>query len=132
MSTIRRKITRNDVFSIGYGATGSGLIQESDEERFKFLDAAYEAGCTHWDTVNEKLLGKWFKRTGKCSEIFLAGKFGFTSLTSIDGSSENARKTLDEALKKLQTDYIDLYYLHRPDPNMPIEISIGTLAEFFN
>lgn len=61
--------------SIGYGAT------ESDEERFKVLDRAYELGQTFWDSADlyadsEDLIGKWFKRTGKRNEIFLATKFG--------------------------------------------------------
>lgn len=66
---------------MAYGAV------ESDEERFKVLDHAYEIGSTFWDTANvygdsEELLGKWFKRTGKRDEIFLATKFGvcFTAL----------------------------------------------------
>ncbi|KAL5521503.1 hypothetical protein ACEPAF_2251 [Sanghuangporus sanghuang] len=137
MSVKIRKIAGNEVFALGYGAMGIGFNRdgESDEQRFKVLDAAYDAGCKHWDTANvygdsEELLGKWFKRTGKRSEIFLASKFGFDPFPNIDGTPENAKKTLEEALKKLQTDYIDLYYLHRPDPKVPIEATVGTLAEF--
>lgn len=61
---------RSIIYSIlaFYGKPGS------DEERFEFLDRAYELGCTHWDSAqmygdNEVLLGKWFKRTGKRNEV---------------------------------------------------------------
>jgi aryl-alcohol dehydrogenase-like predicted oxidoreductase len=56
---------------------------DSDEERFKVLDRAYELGERFWDTSdfygdNEELIGKWFKRTGKRKDIFLATKFAAT------------------------------------------------------
>ncbi|KAL5498797.1 hypothetical protein ACEPAH_2152 [Sanghuangporus vaninii] len=137
MSAKIRKIAGNEVFALGFGVMGIGLnfYGESDEQRFKVLDAAYDAGCNHWDTANiygdsEELLGKWFKRTGKRSEIFLSSKFGFYPFPNLIGTPENAKKTLEEALKKLQTDYIDLYYFHRPDPKVPIEVTVATLAEF--
>ena len=65
------------------------------------------------------------KRTGKRSEIFLATKFGFTADPNrlLNGSPEYAREALDRSLKKLGVDYIDLYYLHRVDSAVPIEVS---------
>ncbi|KAJ7811316.1 NADP-dependent oxidoreductase domain-containing protein [Mycena olivaceomarginata] len=100
---------------------------ESDEERFKVLDAAHAAGSTFWDTADvygdsEELLGKWFKRTGKRADIFLASKFGFTPSYSIDGSPEYVKKAAESSLKTLGVDYIDLYYLHRADAKVPIEV----------
>jgi aryl-alcohol dehydrogenase-like predicted oxidoreductase len=79
-----RKLGKNgpEVVAEGFGLMGLsiwyGSIQ-SDEERFKVLDRAYELGQTNWDTAsiygdNEELVGKWFKRTGKRDEIFLATK----------------------------------------------------------
>ena len=47
----------------------------------------------------------------------------------IDGSPEHIKEAIESSLKRLGTDYIDLYYLHRPDPNVPIEKSVGALAE---
>jgi len=110
-----------------YGTT------ESDEERFKILDAAFAAGCTHWDTANiyndsEELLGKWFKRTGKRNNIFLATKFGITS-TGPRGDPEFVREQFATSLKRLGVDQIDLYYQHRVDPKIPIEVTVGAMAE---
>ena len=69
---------------------------------------------------SEELLGKWFKRTGKRSEIFLATKFGFRTGGSwednafrIDGTPEYTREAIDNSLKRLGVDYVDLWYLHR-------------------
>jgi aryl-alcohol dehydrogenase-like predicted oxidoreductase len=108
-----------------------------DEERFKMLDAVYEAGCTNWDTADvygdsEELIGKWFARTGKRSEIFLGTKFGAGSPSGkvIDCSPAWAREALNKSLEKLGVDYIDLYYAHRADPTVPIEHTVGALAEF--
>ena len=96
----------------------------------------YENGCRNWDTAdiygdNEDLIGKWFKRTGKRSEIFLATKFGFVGGGDkvVDGSPEHMRRQFENSLRRLGTDYIDLYYLHRPDPTVPIEVSVGAMAE---
>jgi aryl-alcohol dehydrogenase-like predicted oxidoreductase len=109
---------------------------ESDEERFKVLDAAYENGCTFWDTADvymdsEDLLGKWFKRTGKRNDIFLATKFGIARQEArpVNGSPEYVKTACDKSLKRLGVDQIDLYYLHRSDPTTPIEITVGAMAE---
>ncbi|KAJ7916868.1 NADP-dependent oxidoreductase domain-containing protein [Mycena leptocephala] len=141
MSFPTRKIGGVSVSAIGFGAMGVagayGPILE-DEERFKVLDAAYAAGCTMWDTADlygdsEELLGKWFKRTGKRDEIFLATKFGVIARTGpriIDGSPEYARKAVEKSLQRLGVDCIDLYYLHRADPLVPIEHTVRAMAEF--
>ncbi|KAJ7149636.1 Aldo keto reductase [Mycena filopes] len=132
-----RRIGSSTFSAIGFGAmgisTGYGEV-ESDEERFKVLDAAHAAGCTFWDTANvyadsEELLGKWFKRTGKRADIFLATKFGFMPDRSIDGSPENVHAAVAASLKKLGVDTIDLYYLHRADAKTPIEKTVGAMAE---
>ncbi|KAJ6598148.1 NADP-dependent oxidoreductase domain-containing protein [Mycena vulgaris] len=141
MSFPTRKIGGVSVSAIGFGAMGIagayGAVGD-DEERFKVLDAAYAAGCTMWDTADiyhdsEDLLGKWFKRTGKRDDIFLATKFGFIGMTGdniIDGSPEYARLSVEKSLKRLGVDCIDLYYLHRADPKTPIEHTVGAMAEF--
>ncbi|KAJ7256198.1 Aldo/keto reductase [Mycena haematopus] len=146
MSFPTRKIAGVSVSAIGFGAMGLAAGPDGagsygavgdDEERFKVLDAAYASGCTMWDTADiyrdsEDLLGKWFKRTGKRGEIFLATKFGFVGLPGriMDGSPEHARKALDKSLSRLGVDYIDLYYLHRADPLVPIEHTVRAMAEF--
>ncbi|KAJ6518205.1 NADP-dependent oxidoreductase domain-containing protein [Mycena vitilis] len=134
-----RKIGNSTFSGIGFGAMGISSFYgavESDEERFKVLDAAHAAGCTFWDTANiygdsEDLLGKWFKRTGKRDDIFLATKFGITPSRSVDGSPANVKTAVESSLKRLGVDHIDLYYLHRADKNTPIEAfhTVGAMAE---
>ncbi|KAF7373930.1 Aldo/keto reductase [Mycena sanguinolenta] len=138
MSTPTRKIGNSTFPGIGFGAMGIAAFYgavESDEERFKVLDAAHAAGCTFWDTADvyndsEELIGKWFKRTGKRADIFLCSKFGITPSLSSDGSPEYVKKATESSLKKLGVDYIDLYYLHRADSNTPIEHTVAAMAEF--
>lgn len=85
--------------------------------------------------VGEKFIGKWFAKTGRRSEIFLATKFGafdpdkeFQGLAA-DSSPSYIRKALARSLKELDTPYIDLYYQHGVDPKVPIEIVLETLRE---
>ncbi|PSR87078.1 hypothetical protein PHLCEN_2v5248 [Hermanssonia centrifuga] len=134
-----RKIGNTEVTAIGWGGMGLSAFYSKplpDEERFKLLDAVYERGCTNWDTAdvygdNEDLIGQWLKRTGKRNEIFLATKFGFvfSSDRIVNGSPEYVRQSIDKSLKRLGVDYVDLYYLHRPDPSVPIEKTVGAMAE---
>ncbi|KAF7313167.1 Aldo-ket-red domain-containing protein [Mycena kentingensis (nom. inval.)] len=132
-----RKIGESSFGAIGFGAMGIagwyGSV-ESDEERFKVLDAAHAAGCNFWDTAqiyedSEALIGKWFKRTGKRADIFIATKCAFMPDMSIDGSRDNILKSAAESLEKLGVNCIDLFYLHRADKTTPIEISVGAMAE---
>ncbi|KAI6116130.1 NADP-dependent oxidoreductase domain-containing protein [Pisolithus sp. B1] len=136
-----RRIGDVDVSAIGFGAMGISAFYgptEPDEERFKVLDAALDHGCTFWDTANvyrdsEELIGKWFKRTGKRDSIFLATKFGVDRTKGpfgIDGSPEGAKTSLKRSLERLGVETVDLYYLHRPDSEVPIEVTIGAMAEF--
>ncbi|KAI2616308.1 putative aldo-keto reductase [Hypoxylon sp. NC1633] len=110
-----------------------------DEERFEFLDRAYELGCRHWDSAalygdSEVLLGKWFQRTGKRKDIFLATKFG--NHITPDGGREMRndpdyiRQAVAQSLRRLQTDYIDLLYCHRISGKTPIEDIVTTMKEF--
>ncbi|KAI0654897.1 Aldo/keto reductase [Cubamyces menziesii] len=144
MSLLTRKIGQDDVTAIGYGAMGIAAFYGTplpDEERFKILDAVYANGCTNWDTADvyadsEILIGKWFKRTGKRKEIFLATKFGFvmgregdpTSMT-IRADPEYVLQALNKSLERLGVDQVDLWYLHRADRNVPIELTVRAMAE---
>ncbi|KAK0447349.1 NADP-dependent oxidoreductase domain-containing protein, partial [Desarmillaria tabescens] len=106
---------------------------DSDEERFKILDAAYEKGCRHWDSADiygdsELLIGKWFKRTGKRNEIFLTSKFGITA-NGGRGDPEYVKQQCVKSLERFGVDYIDLYYQHKPDRNVPIEHTVTAMAE---
>ncbi|EKM51942.1 uncharacterized protein PHACADRAFT_262363 [Phanerochaete carnosa HHB-10118-sp] len=135
-----RTIGDTQVTAVGFGVMGLSVAYSKplpDEERLKLLDTVYEHGCTNWDTAdvysdNEELLGKWFARTGKRSEIFLATKFGFkfgTNTSTIDGSPEYVRERFGRSLRLLGTEYVDLLYLHRPALDTPIEITVGAMAE---
>nr|WGM49231.1 aldehyde reductase [Boreostereum vibrans] len=134
-----RKIGTDQVSAIGYGAMGMAAFYgkiDSDEERVKFLTEVYNRGCTFWDTADvykdsEEVIGRWFKETGKRKEIFLATKFGIASphKRGVDGRPEYVPEACERSLKRLGVDQIDLYYLHRPDPTVPIEKSVAAMAE---
>ncbi len=108
----------------------------SEEEGIKMLQEAFDIGVRHFDTAalygfgrNETLVGKALN--GKRDQLFLASKCGMTGVDGkrvIDGRPKTLVATLDAALERLQTDHIDLYYLHRWDKNVPIEDSVGALS----
>ncbi len=139
----KRKLGRNglEVSKIGLGCMGmSEFYGEADDtESLKVLHRALELGINFWDTSdmygpfkNEILLSKAL--INKRSEVVLATKFGIvrdaqTGARSINGRPEYVAASCDASLKRLQTDYIDLYYQHRVDPNVPIEDTIGAMAE---
>ncbi|KAH6650757.1 putative aldo-keto reductase [Chaetomium tenue] len=143
-NVILRRLGRNGPYipALGLGLMGLSSFYGSpppDEERFAFLDRAYELGCTHWDSAalygdSEELLGKWFQRTGKRDEIFLATKFG--NKVSSDGGREICndpeyiRQSVAESLERLHTDYIDLLYCHRFSGETPVEEIVATMKEF--
>lgn len=115
-----------------YGAAGT------DEERFKVLDTAYEIGARHWDDADiygdtEELVGKWFERNPeKRKDIFLTTKFGIVidaQGMSLRSDPEYLRAAIERSLKKMKTDYIDLYYCHRVDGKTPIEETLKVMVE---
>ncbi|KAG2036019.1 Aldo keto reductase [Suillus americanus] len=136
-----RKIGTDDVSAIGFGAMGIGAYYGQtgpDEERFQVLDKAYELGCTFWDTANiygdsEELIGKWYLNPEKRSKIFLATKFGVVIGGSddrgVDGSPKNVHESFAKSQRLLGVDKVELYYLHRPDPQTPIEETVSAMAE---
>lgn len=108
----------------------------SEEDGARLLNRALDLGCTMLDTAaiygdgaSEQRLGRVVMHRRK--EFTLASKcaFGFRDgKRVIDASPENVTMTLERSLKNLGTDHIDLYYLHRPDWNVPIEESVGALV----
>ncbi len=98
---------------------------------------AYDWGVNHFDTAilygfgrNEELVGNAIKPFRQ--NVHLASKCGLTTpdmQRGIDARPEVIRQACDDSLRRLQTDFIDLYYLHRLDPNVPIEDSIGALRD---
>ncbi|KZT70939.1 Aldo/keto reductase [Daedalea quercina L-15889] len=138
-----RKLGANGpaVSAIGFGAMGVGAFygETNTEEAFRTLTYAADRGVTFWDTADmygnsEEVLGNWFIKTNRRSEIFLATKFGSRDL-ELDNYKQNSkpsyiRRRIEVSLKRLKADWIDLYYQHRVDPEVPIEVVMETLAEF--
>jgi aryl-alcohol dehydrogenase-like predicted oxidoreductase len=134
-----RQIGTHNVPAIGLGcmnlshAYGTPPPAEAAEA---LLMRALELGVTHFDTAalygfgsNETLVGQALSTHR--DKIFLASKCGMTGVDGkrvIDGRPETIMRTCDEALQRLRTDRIDLYYLHRWDKQVPIEESIGAIA----
>lgn len=133
------KIGKDTTTGIGYGAMGFGgafygAMDGSDEDRFKILDRLYELGERNIDTASvygdsEEMLGKWFKKTGHRKEFFIATKFGFDAEYKIRGDPQFVREEFEKSIKKLDMEYVDLYYQHRPDPKVPIEVTVRAMAE---
>ena len=127
--------------AVGLGCMGMSEFygDSSEAQNLRVLDRAAEMGCTFWDTsdmygpfTNEVLLSKGLD--GRRSRITLATKFGVVrgadgSWQGIKGGADYVRACCDASLKRLKTDYIDLYYQHRPDRQTPIEETVGAMAE---
>ncbi|RYY96355.1 MAG: aldo/keto reductase [Chitinophagaceae bacterium] len=126
---------------LGLGCMGMSEFygQRNDDESVKVILTAYERGITFFDTAdvygpftNEELVGKAIK--GFRDKITLASKFGILrdpadpSKRGVNGRPEYVRSSVDASLKRLGTDVIDLYYLHRRDPDVPIEETVGAMA----
>ena len=136
-----RNLGKLVVSEIGLGCMGmSEFYGPGDEaESLRTLDLALELGVTFWDTAdmygpftNEKLLGKAL--AGKREQVVLATKFGNQrgadgAFLGISGSPEYVRKSCDESLARLGVDHIDLYYQPRVDKTVPIEDTVGAMAE---
>jgi len=127
--------------AVGLGCMGMSEFygQSDDTKNLKLLDEALEIGCNFWDTadmygpfINEELLGRAL--ADRREKIILATKFGVKRghdgvWLGISGSPEYVKACCDASLKRLNTDYIDLYYQHRPDPDVPVEETVGAMAE---
>ncbi|MGV9774106.1 aldo/keto reductase [Streptosporangium sp. NPDC003464] len=121
---------------MSFGYTGAGT---DDAESVRTIRRALELGVTFLDTAeiygpyaNEELVGRALK--GHRDQVVLATKFGMISHAHggpghLDSSPANIRTAVEGSLKRLGTDRIDLYYQHRVDPNVPIEDTVGALAE---
>ena len=135
----KRALAGQQLAEIGFGCMNvnhaySGFLTEN--EASLLFHQAIELGYNHFDTAalygfgeNERWLGNSMRSLRP--RIFLASKCGMTGVNgkrTLDGRPETLVKTLEQALTRLQTDYIDLYYLHRIDPLVPIEESVGALS----
>jgi aryl-alcohol dehydrogenase-like predicted oxidoreductase len=137
------KLRELEVSRIGLGAMGMSFgytgAGSDDAESIRTIHRALELGVTFIDTAevygpftNEELVGQALK--GRRDEVVVATKFGFISHTgraagALDSSPASIRAAVEGSLRRLGTDYIDLYYQHRVDPDTPIEETVGALAE---
>lgn len=112
-----------------------------DEERLQFLDYVYNSSVLNWDTSDvygdsEELLGKWFVKSGKRNEIFLATKGGGgvdeEGKARVRSDPEYIKDACNQSLKKLMVDNIDLYYIHRLDKVTPIEKTVAAMVDLKN
>ena len=122
------------------GMSQSYGVRGDDDESIATIHAAIDAGCTFIDTAdvygdgtNEELVGRAL--AGRRDEVVLATKFGFKRSRPdalipdvVDGSPEYALSAIDASLRRLGVDHVDLWYLHRRDPNVPIEETVGAMA----
>jgi aryl-alcohol dehydrogenase-like predicted oxidoreductase len=127
---------------MGLGCMGMSEFYGAADEResLRVLERSLDLGINFWDTsdiygpfTNEVLLGKILKTRRK--EVVLATKFGIVrdparpGFRAFDGTPEYCKKACDASLLRLGVDEIDLYYLHRVDVNVPIEETVGAMAD---
>ena len=131
------------VSAIGLGCMSIGLADvytsaaQDENKAIELIHRALDLGLNFLDTANiygdsEIKVGKALQ--GRRDDVVLATKFGFVTNSpaddrAVDGSPENAQRACDQSLQRLAVDIIDVYYLHRVDPKVAIEETVGGMAE---
>jgi aryl-alcohol dehydrogenase-like predicted oxidoreductase len=140
----KRKLGELEVSAMGLGCMGMSFFYGDPPdpiEMTRLLHAAVDRGVTFFDTaevygpfLNEELLGSALAPVR--DQVVIATKFGIkhgehgpTPLSGVDSRPEHIREVTDASLKRLRTDYIDLLYQHRVDPDVPIEDVAGTVKD---
>jgi aryl-alcohol dehydrogenase-like predicted oxidoreductase len=144
-----RKLGELEVSELGLGCMGMSFAYGTADEReaIATIHRALELGINFLDTAqlygpltNEALIGRAIK--GKRDQYVIATKFNrrmdnavpgdMSTVGPQDGSAEHVKSSIDGSLQRLGTDYVDLYYQHRVDPNVEIEETLGAMAELVN
>ncbi len=131
----QRRLGNRNVGAIGFGTMSFGGIFGATDEATSLacLDAAADAGISHFDTANiygmgvsERILGKWGRR-----DIHLATKCGIVTgpPRAVRNDEPYIRQCLEESLRRLKREYVELYYIHRRQPEIPVEDLAGTMAK---
>jgi aryl-alcohol dehydrogenase-like predicted oxidoreductase len=142
----RRQLGDLEVSAMGLGCMGMSAFYGStdEEEALATIRRADELGIDFLDTAqlygpltNEELVGRAI--AGRREEFVIATKFArrtdeavpgeMSTLGPLDGSAEHVRSSIDGSLRRLGSDHVDLYYQHRVDPRVPIEETVGAMAE---
>jgi aryl-alcohol dehydrogenase-like predicted oxidoreductase len=145
----QRKLADLEVSVLGLGCMGmSAFYGTTDEdESVRTIQRALELGINFIDTAqlygpltNEQLVGRAIK--GRRDEYVIATKFSrrmdnarpgdMSTVGPSDGSADHVRVSIEGSLQRLGTDHVDLYYQHRVDPSVPIEETVGAMAELVN
>jgi aryl-alcohol dehydrogenase-like predicted oxidoreductase len=135
-----RKLGQLDVSAVGLGCMGMSEFYGATDERESIatIHRAIDLGCTFLDTANiygigrnEELVGRAIKN--RRAKVVVATKFGIVRTADpkergVSGRPEYVRQCVEESLKRLNIDVIDLYYQHRVDPNTPMEETVGEMA----
>ncbi|WP_331461767.1 MULTISPECIES: aldo/keto reductase [unclassified Arthrobacter] len=125
--------------AIGYGSMGISLAYGpgDEQEGIAAIRKAHELGVTFFDTAelygwgaNEEIVGRAVKSFR--DEVVIATKFGFTRDGGFDSRPEHIRDVVENSLRRLGVDHIDVLYQHRVDPSVPIEDVAGTVKELID
>jgi aryl-alcohol dehydrogenase-like predicted oxidoreductase len=136
----KRTLGQLEVSTLGLGCMGMSPVYGpvDDDESIRVIHRALDLGVTFLDTAdvygtghNEELVGRAIR--DRRDEVVLATKFGIREVVGggevrVDGSPEYVRAAVERSLERLGVDTIDLYYLHRRDPNVPIEDTVGAMS----
>lgn len=135
----QRQLGSLQVSEIGAGCmnlAGNYNVPVSKAEAVKTIRTAFESGVTFFDTaevygpyLSEEMVGEALQPMR--DKVQIATKFGFAidGTIALNSRPEHIRKVVEESLKRLRTDYIDLYYQHRIDPNVPVEEVAGAVKD---